>query len=229
MGLRRPRRPSISVRMRPIGGESYWQYGIAALHQVASQRGIALAVLPADGRDDPRLDELSTLPLSTLRRLKTLCDTGGATAAQAAIAQLALASGLYAGPVLGETDVPDMGFYDPARGVLASLPHAGKPRALVAFYRSYLTAADTGPVDALILALRQKGFDAHGVFATSLKAPGVADRLNAHFTQQPPAVIVNATAFSAIGDDGTTPFDVVCCPVFQVALSTARRQDWASS
>ncbi|HWL21328.1 MAG TPA: cobaltochelatase subunit CobN [Bradyrhizobium sp.] len=217
------------ILVRLIGGESYWQYGIAALHQLATQRGIALAVLPADGRDDPRLDELSTLPLSTLRRLKALCDAGGATAAQAAIAQLALASGLYASPVFGETEIPEMGFFDPARGVLASLPNSDKPRALIAFYRSYLTSADTGPVDALISALRQKGFDAHGVFATSLKAPGVAAWLKAHLTQQPPAVIVNATAFSAIGDDGTTPFDAASCPVFQVALSTARREDWASS
>jgi cobaltochelatase CobN len=217
------------ILVRLIGGESYWPYGIAALHQLAKQRGIALAVLPADGREDARLDELSTLPLSTLRRLKVLCDTGGATAAQAAIAQLALASGLCAGPVFGETEIPDMGFYDPARGVLASLAQSDKPRALVAFYRSYLTAADTGPVDALISALRQKGFDAHGAFATSLKAPGAAAWLKAHLAQQPPAVIVNATAFSAIGDDGTTPFDVVGCPVFQVALSTARRENWASS
>jgi cobaltochelatase CobN len=217
------------ILVRLIGGESYWQYGISALHQLAKRRGIALAVLPADGRDDERLDELSTLPRSTLRRLKALCDTGGATAAQAAIAQLALASGLYAGPVFGETDIPEMGFYDPAQGVLAAVPHSDKPRALVAFYRSYLTAADTGPVDALISALGQKGFDAHGVFATSLKAPGVADWLKAHLAQASPSVIVNATSFSAVGDDGTTPFDAASCPVFQVALSTARREDWASS
>ncbi len=217
------------ILVRLIGGESYWPYGIAALHQLAKERGIALAVLPADGRDDARLDELSTLPVSTLRRLKTLCDAGGAMAAQTAIAQLALASGFYAGPVIGDTRVPDMGFYDPAKGVLASLPQPDKPRALVTFYRSYLTAADTGPVDALISALRQKGFDAYGVFAVSLKAPGVADWLNAHLAQQPPAAIVNATAFSAIGDDGTTPFDAASCPVFQVALSTARREDWAAS
>ena len=37
------------------------------------------------------------------------------------------------------------------------------------------------PVDALIAALRQKGFDAYGAFAPSLKAPGVADWLRAHF------------------------------------------------
>ena len=68
-----------------------------------------------------RFDEIvvSTLPASTLRRLSALCDAGGALAAQAALAQLALAAGLYAGPVQGEKIVPDYGWYDPARGVVA--------------------------------------------------------------------------------------------------------------
>lgn len=218
------------ILVRLIGGESYWAYGLAALQQIAKARGIVLAVLPADGRDDTRLDAYSTLPVSTLRRLKVLCDTGGPVAAQAAIAQLALASGLYAGPVVGEMSIPEMGFYDPARGVIAPPAHGeGRPRALVTFYRSYLTAADTDPVDALIAALRERGFDACGVFVTSLKAAGVADWLRKHLAQNPPAAIVNATAFSAMGDDGTTPFDAAPCPVFQVALSTARREDWTES
>jgi cobaltochelatase CobN len=218
------------ILVRLIGGESYWSYGLSALHRLAKDRGIALAVLPADGRDDSRLDALSTLPVSTLRRLKALCDRGGATAAQAAIAQLARTAALDAGPVIGEIEIPEMGFYDPARGVLSAMPNPDqRPRALVTFYRSYLTAADTAPVDALIGALRKKGFDACGAFMTSLKAAGVTDWLKAQFEQHPPAVIVNATAFSAIGDDGTTPFDAASCPVFQVALSTARREDWAAS
>ncbi|MCP3470865.1 cobaltochelatase subunit CobN [Bradyrhizobium sp. CCGUVB1N3] len=218
------------ILVRLIGGESYWAYGLAALQQLAKDRGIALAVLPADGRDDERLDAFSTLPVSTLRRLKVLCDKGGPVAAQAAIAQLALASGLYAGPVVGEIEVPEIGFYEPGHGVVGSLPDPdGRPRALVTFYRSYLTAADMAPVDALIAALRENGFDAYGVFVTSLKAPGVADWLRAQFAQHPPAAIVNATAFSALGDDGTTPFDAASCPVFQVALSTARRESWAES
>ena len=217
------------ILVRLIGGESYWSYGLAALHRLARDRNIALAVLPADGRDDERLDVFSTLPVSTLRRLKVLCDKGGPVAAQAAIAQLALASGLYAGPVVGEIDIPEVGLYDPTCGVVAVPTFEGRPRALVTFYRSYLTAADTGPVDALIAALRQKGFEAYGAFVTSLKAAGVADWLRAHFAQHPPAAIVNATAFSAIGDDGTTPFDAAACPVFQVALSTAWREDWAES
>jgi cobaltochelatase CobN len=218
------------ILVRLIGGESYWAYGLTALHQLAKDRGIALAVLPADGRDDARLDAFSTLPVSTLRRLKVLCDKGGPIAAQAAIAQLALASGLYAGLVVGDTDVPEIGFYEPGRGVVAALPHPeGKPHALVTFYRSYLTAADTGPIDALIAALYERGFEAYGLFVTSLKAVGVTDWLRAQFAQRPPAAIVNATAFSAVGDDGTTPFDAASCPVFQVALSTARRDDWAES
>ncbi|MGV7212348.1 cobaltochelatase subunit CobN [Bradyrhizobium sp. UFLA05-112] len=218
------------ILLRLIGGESYWAYGLAALQQLAKDRGIALAVLPADGRDDERLDAFSTLPVSTLRRLKVLCDKGGPVAAQAAIAQLALASGLYAGPVVGEIEVPEIGFYEPGSGVVGALPDpGGKPRAIVTFYRSYLTAADTAPVDALIAALRERGFEAFGVFVTSLKAPGVADWLRALFAQCLPAAIVNATAFSALGDDGTTPFDAASCPVFQVALSTARREDWAES
>lgn len=218
------------ILVRLIGGESYWPYGLAALQQLAKDRNIVLAVLPADGRDDTRLDAYSPLPVSTLRRLKVLCDTGGPVAAQAAIAQLALASGLYAGPVVGEMTVPEMGFYDPARGVIAApAPGEGRPLALVTFYRSYLTAADTGPVDALIAALREKGFAAYGVFVTSLKGPGVAGWLRDYLAKNPPAAIVNATAFSALGEDGTTPFDAASCPVFQVALSSARREDWAES
>ena len=218
------------ILVRLIGGESYWHYGINALHALAKRRGIALAVLPADGRDDVRLDALSTMPVSTLRRLRALCDAGGAVAAQIAIAQLSLASGLYAGPVFGETEIPEMGFYDPARGALASLPIPdGRPSALVTFYRSYLTSADTGPVDALIAALREEGFDACGAFATSLKSPCVSAWLKAHFAERRPAALINATAFSAMGDDGATPFDAAACPVFQVALSTARKDDWTSS
>ncbi|CAM3701648.1 cobaltochelatase subunit CobN [Phaeobacter inhibens] len=218
------------VLVRLIGGESYWSYGLATLQDMARRKGIALAILPADGREDPRLDELSTLPVSTLRRLQHLCDSGGAVAAQAALAQLSLAAGLYAGPVTGLKSVPQYGCYDPDRGVLAELPEQDKPLVLVSFYRSYLTAADTGPVDALIGELRGRGYAAYGVFAASLKAPEAADWLRSALPDLAPAAIINATAFSAQGSDGSTsPLSTTGCPVFQVALSTARRKDWAEA
>src|SRR5258707_5438879 len=72
------------ILVRLIGGESYWSYGIAALHRLAKERGIALAVLPAAGREDARLDTLSTLPFATLRRLKGVFDYGGGPGAPTA-------------------------------------------------------------------------------------------------------------------------------------------------
>ncbi|MBY6092621.1 cobaltochelatase subunit CobN [Maritimibacter alkaliphilus] len=216
-----------AILIRLIGGEAYWPYGLASVQDLARRQGIALAVLPADGRPDPALDAVSTLPVSTLRRLQDLCDAGGAVAAQAALAQLALASGLYAGPVPGDKRVPEMGFYDPDHGVIPAPPQAGC--VLVSFYRSYLTAADTAPVDALIRAFRDRGIAACGLFAPSLKAPGLTDWLRPHFTRTAPRAVVNATAFSARDDRGATPFDGLSRPVFQVALSTARRRDWHGS
>ena len=152
------------ILIRLIGGENYWPYGIMQVQDFARRHDIALAVLPADGREDPALDAHSTLPASTLRRLQHLCDAGGAVAAQAALAQLALAAGLYAGPVLGAKTVPDCGFYDPDKGVLPFVDTIGDTIA-VTFYRSYLTAADTAPVDALIRSLRARGLNAIGLFA----------------------------------------------------------------
>ncbi|OUS39175.1 cobaltochelatase subunit CobN [Rhodobacterales bacterium 56_14_T64] len=218
------------ILVRLIGGESYWSYGLATLQDLARRNGIALAILPADGREDPRLDELSTLPVSTLRRLQSLCDAGGAVAAQAALAQLALAAGLYAKPVFGLKTTPEHGFYDPTKGVISSIAPDGKPLFLVSFYRSYLTAADTAPVDDLITELRTRGFAAYGIFAASLKSPDTANWLRETLPHLAPAAIINATAFSAITSNGSaSPLNTTGCPVFQVALSTARRKDWAEA
>ena len=216
------------ILIRLIGGESYWAYGIASVQDLCRRRGIALAVLAADGRSDPALDAASTLPVSTLRRLQALCDAGGAVAAQAALAQLALAAGLYAGPVPGDKSVPDCGWYQPGQGVVPG-PVGDGPCVAVTFYRSYLTAADTAPVDAVMDALRSRGFAPQGLFVPSLKAAEAATFLQDALARVDPVAIVNATAFSGKGADGTSPLDAPGCPVFQIALSTARKRDWVSS
>ena len=97
------------ILIRLIGWYAYWSYGLQQVEALCRAKGIALAVLPADGRTDVRLDEVSTLPVSTLRRLSHLCDRGGEVAAQAALAQLSLAAGLYAGPVRGAKGIPIVG------------------------------------------------------------------------------------------------------------------------
>ena len=158
------------ILIRLIGGVPYWSYGLQQVLALAQAKGIALAVLPADGREDTRLDEYSTLPLSTLRRLAHLCDTGGEVAAQAALAQMALAAGLYAGPVMGAKTLSEYGAWCPDQGVIQvdSAFVSDAKRILVTFYRAYLTSADTAPVAALIRNLRARGLQAVGLFAPSL-------------------------------------------------------------
>ncbi|MBC3942073.1 cobaltochelatase subunit CobN [Sphingomonas albertensis] len=220
------------ILIRLIGGRSYWSYGLQQVENLAREKGIALAVLAADGRIDTRLDAASTIPLSTLRRLAHLCDTGGAVAAQAALAQFALAAGCYAGPVTGVRAIADVGGWQPHDGVTcpaAFAINAHCPRVLLVFYRSYLTAADLHPIEALHAELTARGFDVIGLFAPSLKAPDAAGWMGHWVRALKPAAIVNATAFSARGASDTTPLDVADVPVFQIALATSDRAAWAGA
>jgi cobaltochelatase CobN len=217
------------VLIRLIGGASYWSYGLQQVQAHAARRGLALAVLPADGRPDPALDAASTLPVSTLRRLQHLCDQGGPVAAQAALQQLALAAGLYAAPVRGaRTLAPVGGWQFEAGAVCPAAFHmtATRPRILIAFYRAYLTAADTAPLAALSQALDARGFDVLGLFAPSLKEPQARAWLVRWVRALAPVAVVNATAFAA-GEDG--PLEGAGAPVFQIALATNDRAAWAGA
>ena len=248
-----------AILVRLIGGMPYWTYGLTQLRALADAEGISLAVLPGDGRPDAQLDALSTVPRATLERLNALCGEGGAVAGQAALAQLALAAGLYAGPVQGAKSIPAFGCWTPEQGAIAgraiSEPEiasenasfsgppkacaskcpadcpakSNKPLALVVFYRAYLAAADTAPIEALFDALSAKGFAPLGLFAPSLKAPDAARWLRDRIADLSPAVIVNATAFSGKGQDGSSPLDAAGVPVFQTALATSTRAAWAEA
>ena len=98
---------SKGILIRLIGGVPYWEYGLEQIQKMSKKNKIPLAILPADGRNDERLDNFSNLPISTLRQLSELCNQGGPIASQAALAQMALAAGLYALPVIGEKKVPE--------------------------------------------------------------------------------------------------------------------------
>lgn len=222
------------ILIRLLGGIDYWRYGVEQVSALAAAKGIALAIVPGDGRSDPRLDAASNLPPSTLRRLKTLCDNGGSDSARAALAQLALAAGLPAVPPVARATLPRYGFYVPAAGVVEpselDLAPDGAPIVLVVFYRAILAASDTDPIDRLMRELARRGTRPIGLFATSLKDPEGDGWLREWIARIAPDVIVNATAFSARGDNGKgSPLDMVDAPVLQVALSGAGRELWAES
>ena len=209
---------------------------MAQCRALAEAKGIPLAVLPGDGRPDPQLEAMSTVPRATLHRLNALAGEGGAVAGQAALAQLALAAGLYAGPVKGAKSIPPFGCWTPAGGAhsgegcatceYACPAQSERPLALVVFYRAYLAAADMAPVEALFDAMEKRGFAVLGLFAPSLKDRAAAPWLSARIAELGPKVIVNATAFSGQGVDGASPLDRADVPVLQIALATSDQQAW---
>jgi cobaltochelatase CobN len=222
------------ILIRLLGGVEYWRYGVEQVSALATAKGIALAIVPGDGRPDPRLDAASNLPSSTLRRLKTLCDGGGPDSARAALAQLALAAGLPAVPPVHRAALHRHGFYVPGTGVVDAtdldLASNGAPVVLVVFYRAILAASDTDPIDRLIGELGRGGVRAIGLFAASLKDPESDGWLRDWIIRIAPDLIINATAFSARSDTGAgSPLDVVDAPVLQVALAGSTREVWTES
>ena len=221
-----------AVLLRLIGGVPYWEYGLAQLHELAKRRGIALAVLAADGRTDGRLDRASTLPVPVLRRLARLCDAGGADAAQGALAELAHAAGLQACAEPSTPALPDAAGWSPHDGVCDPAPMPatkGKPRIVIVFYRSYVVSADLAPIAALFRAFVDQGCEVRALFLPSLKSPRHADWLRGRIADLAPDAIVNATAFSGKGTNGASPLDAGNVPVFQVALATSDHAAWQGS
>src|SRR3984893_10309726 len=222
------------VLIRLLGGVEYWRYGVEQVSALSAAQGVALPIVPGDGRPDPRLDAASNLPPSTLRRLKTLCDSGGPDSARAALAQLALAAGLAAVPPVHRATLHRHGFYVPGSGVVEpsdlDLAPDGAPIVLVVFYRAFLAASDTDPIDRLIGEFAQRGTRPIGLFAASLKDPEIDGWLRHWIARIAPDLIINATAFSARGNGGAgSPLDVVDAPVLQVALAGSTREVSAES
>jgi len=231
--LEKTLRHASAILIRLIGGVPYWSYGLAQLKLLADRAKIALAVLPADGRIDTQLDDYSTLPVSTLRRLSALCEGGGEHSAQAALAQLAMAGGLYAKPVRRARQIGAVGSWHPDYGVSCPLPLAQEdkhaPLVALIFYRSFAVAADTAPISALYRQFQEKGYRVASFFVPSLKAPDAAGWLHSQLQFWRPDAIVNATSFSGKRGEQASVLELAEVPVFQLALSTASEQLWADS
>ena len=65
------------VVVRLLGGLEYWRYGAEEFAALCRRAGIALALLPGDGRDDPALAALGTVPPDHRARLSACLAQGG--------------------------------------------------------------------------------------------------------------------------------------------------------
>lgn len=221
-----------AVVVRCLGGLDYWRYGMERIAAVCRSRKILLAALPGDDRADDRLDEFSTLPKEATARLYGYLHEGGIGNAREALHYLAMLLGrdaTFAEPVAIGSIV---GFV-PDRGAVAIDDLCSgddkRPAALIVFYRASLLAADTAGIAELMRAIEREGLAAAAVAVTSLKDPSIADATGRLIATRRPAIILNATAFSALRDDGSTVLDAADAPVLQIIQAQSTEEAWAAS
>lgn len=225
-----------AVLVRVLGGIEYWRYGIERIGRLAREKGIYFAAVPGDDRPDLSLAEHSTADADTLHHIELAFRLGGVDNVRQALRALVSGAGIeapYTPPV--PLDVAVLLDRDGRAVPLASWTadqtdaQSGRATALIVFYRANLMASDTAPIRALMEALWQEGLSPRAIAVTSLKDPAVAPAIQRLIDQDPPSIILNATAFSARRDDNTTVLDRADVPVLQVVLAGSLRSAWASS
>jgi cobaltochelatase CobN len=222
------------ILVRLLGGLDWWRYGGERLATLARERGIALALLPGEDRDDPRLAQASTLPQHELDTLLQFFREGGRENLRALLRRLARHAGARV-EAPEPQPVPRMAGYLPGIGAvdldrLAAQIAPGRPVVPIIFYRALLLAADTAAIDALCAALAARGLAPVPLVITSLKEPDAAAFIRAALARLAPAVVLTTTAFAAGGEPGEpTPLDGSDVPVLQVVIATTKRAAWRDS
>jgi cobaltochelatase CobN len=220
------------VVVRLLGGLDWWKYGIERLSALAREHGSALAVLPGEDRDDPRLAAASTLPREELDVLLRYFREGGRENLRALLRRLAH----YAGRDLAASaprPVPRCAGYWPGEGtvevewLLAN--EQKKPVVPILFYRAMLLASDTAPIDALCAALAARGLAPAPLVVPSLKDKEAAAFLRQAFAKLRPALIVTTTAFAAANSGEPTVLDEADVPVLQIISAATKRAAWRDS
>ena len=221
------------IVVRLIGGLDWWRYGVEQLALAARARGVRLAVLPGEDRDDPRLAEASTVPATELAALLGFFRAGGPGNLRTLLRRLGRHARGEELPHEAPEPLPRCAGYLPGEGALdldtlAARLDPARPVVPVVFYRAALLAGDTAAVDALAAALRQRGLAPAPLAVTSLKEAEASVFVRAALERLRPAAVITATAFAAGHGDGT-PLDGPGVPVLQVVIATTRRDAWRGS
>ncbi|MGU3492481.1 cobaltochelatase subunit CobN [Xanthobacteraceae bacterium A53D] len=106
------------IVVRLLGGLDWWRYGAEQLSALARREGIALALLPGEDQDDPRLAALSTVSAETFSALLACFRQGGPANMGALLKHTARLAGQDAGVPAPAAPVPQAAFYQPGTGMV---------------------------------------------------------------------------------------------------------------
>ena len=212
------------VLIRLLGGLDYWRYGVEELFRAARSQNFALAIVPGDAMEDPRLDTVSTVPGADLRHIHAAFQHGGTEHIAALLDFIESRAGTPHGwrEPTALTAIGAAGRFEAARRRLdGSMGHA-----LIVCYRSFMLAGDTAPVGALAEKLAARGLDVSAIFVTSLKDAHVVAWVRAELAREKPDVIINTTGFSARLDTDGGVLDGADAPVLQAIFAGAPEARW---
>ncbi|MEJ0012978.1 MAG: cobaltochelatase subunit CobN [Bauldia sp.] len=223
------------VVVRMMGGAGYWRYGLERLRALARAGGPMLLVMPGEDRWDAALEPYATAPVEQCRLLWRYLVEGGAENTRRALAFCDHLLGLAPLPEPPEA-LPHAGIYRPGQGATTldawRAHHRGRPVAPIVFYRALIHGGSTEPIDALVVALRERGIAGLPIFVASLKDRESETLLDEIFAAVSPAIVLNTTSFavSRIGDTHAgTVLDRPGRPVLQVALAGSTEEGWRES
>lgn len=225
-----------------LGAESAWPYGIEQLRKLAQRRGQQLAMFSGDSQEDAELLAKGTLAPEHSRALWQYLRAGGLANAREFLrmgAAWGLGRSVEGAPVRVLPPVAvhvPLAWMDPASGRIPGLDdlqarwQPGAPVVMLVFYRSHLLAANTEAFDALAEALLAEGLNPLPLALESLKDALCLQTLRALCAAQGVQLILNTTAFAALGEHarGGAEADALAgdIPVLQVIASGANRDDW---
>lgn len=224
-----------------LGAASNWSYGIETLTQLARTQQQRLVIFSGDQQEDLDLLNRSTLPVENARLLWQYLRAGGIANAVGflrALLHFTLRPSALPDPV---RTYPPAAVHVPLRWALGEHPgmhgdvghlrnsrwREGQAVVLIVFYRAHLLAGNTLAFDALADALLAQGLNPLPLAVESLKDAVCLQVLRTLCERHAVSLIINTTAFSALGEAGTGEAALAGdIPVLQAITCGNAESDW---
>ena len=219
------------IVLRLLGGSSYWAYGLEVIEEIVHRNGTTLIVIPGDDGFNPDLISKSTLSKEIVNKVWQYFQEGGIENfcnSLQFIADIALLTEFNPPP---PQSIPRVGLYE--RSQEKEEERKNRSKVGILFYRAHYLAGNTKVIDALCTALIEKNLQPVPVFVSSLREPGVSEKLCALLTDkddQNVKLLINTTSFSLASLETETPqielWEKLNVPVLQVILCASSLEQW---
>ncbi|OBQ05341.1 MAG: cobalamin biosynthesis protein CobN [Anabaena sp. LE011-02] len=224
------------IVLRLIGGSSYWSYGLEVVQEIGERNGTTLIIMPGDDGLDFDLISKSTVSGEIVQKIWQYFQEGGTENflnALQFIADTALLTEFNPPP---PQPVPRVGLYErleAENNTQLPITNYPFPKVGILFYRAHYLSGNTQVIDALCNALIEKKLQPVPVFVSSLREPGVSDKLCEWFTNKDGvniSLLMNTTSFSLASLETETPqtelWEKLDIPVLQVILCASSIEQW---